>query len=142
MTKEYAEVLADLDDLDKRRSQIEPLAETAEDSEIEERSRLIADMESRYESLLRRKSELEAEERAAEQAAAGRGKVITTPREEERKTMDIASAEYRDAFYANLMGAQRMSSAPRLLRLRIMPSRSRKRWMTRSGITFTRYIRF
>ena len=105
MTKEYAEVLADLDDLDKRRSQIEPLAETAEDSEIEERSRLIADMESRYASLLRRKSELEAEERAAEQAAKGGGKVITTPREEERKTMDIASAEYRDAFYANLMGA-------------------------------------
>ena len=66
MTKEMREILNQLQELEARTSGLSPLAETAEQSEIEAREKELADIAEQRKALEERKAQIEAEERAAQ----------------------------------------------------------------------------
>ena len=67
MTKEMREIMDSLQALEERSNALNPLAETAEEAEIEERAKELEAIEAEKKELLERKEAIEAEERAAAQ---------------------------------------------------------------------------
>lgn len=108
MSKEMKEILDELASIEEKRSGMAPLAETAEDTEIEARENELKEIEARQAELNRCKEELEAEERAAEMVA--NEEIITEevklPVEERTNDMEkiygIDSEEYRSAWAKKL----------------------------------------
>lgn len=66
MTKEMREILNQLQELEARTNGLSPLAETAEQSEIEAREKELANIAEERKALEERKAQIEAEERAAQ----------------------------------------------------------------------------
>ena len=66
MTKEMREIMDQLQELEARANGLSPLAETAEQTEIEARETEIAEIAEQRKALEEKKAALEAEERAAE----------------------------------------------------------------------------
>lgn len=63
--KRLAEITAELAEIESRANGLEPLAETAEQAEIDERSKVLAEIKESREKLLAEKEQIEAEIRAA-----------------------------------------------------------------------------
>ena len=109
MSKEMKEILDELASIEEQRSGMAPLAETAEDAEIEARENELKEIEERQVELNKRKEELEAEERAAEEVANNTAiaEEVELPTEERTKNMEkiygIDSEEYRSAWAKKLM---------------------------------------
>lgn len=109
MSKEMKEILDELASIEEKRSGMAPLAETAEDAEIEARENELKEIEARQVELNKRKEELEAEERAAEEVANNTtiAEEVELPTEERTKDMEkiygIDSEEYRSAWAKKLM---------------------------------------
>jgi len=106
MQKRLAEIVAELESISTRGDEIAKQAETCEAGTLDEfRSELCA-LEEKRNSLLAEKSEIESRMKEAE--AIKNGEKIAKVCEERKKQMenkiDVASREYRDAFYAMLGG--------------------------------------
>ena len=99
--KELREVEEQLAALESRSAGLSPLAETAEDSEIEERAKELAAIEEERKALLAKKEELEAIQRAAEAVAnnpSGAKEIIPEERGKEMEKVEFKnSPEYIDA---------------------------------------------
>lgn len=65
--KRLAEITAELAEIESRANGLQPLAETAEQAEIDERSRVLAEIKESREKLLAEKEQIEAEIRAAKE---------------------------------------------------------------------------
>ena len=109
MTKEMKEILDELTSIESRKAEIAKEVETADASVLEERDQETKELEERQASLVARKEELEAEERAAAEVAEGKAaEEVELPTEERNKTMEkfygIDSEEYRSAWAKNLQG--------------------------------------
>ena len=65
--KRLAEITAELAEIESRANGLEPLAETAEQAEIDERSKVLAEIKKSREKLLAEKEQIEAEIRAAKE---------------------------------------------------------------------------
>lgn len=65
--KRLAEITAELAEIESRANGLQPLAETAEQAEIDERSKVIAEIKESREKLLAEKEQIEAEIRAAKE---------------------------------------------------------------------------
>ena len=65
--KRLAEITAELAEIESRANGLEPLAETAEQAEIDERSKVLAEIKESREKLLAEKEQIEAEIRAAKE---------------------------------------------------------------------------
>lgn len=65
--KRLAEITAELAEIESRANGLEPLAETAEQAEIDERSKVLAEIMESREKLLAEKEQIEAEIRAAKE---------------------------------------------------------------------------
>jgi len=110
MSKELKEILDELASIEEKRSGMTPLAETAEDAQIEARENELKEIEEREKVLIQRKEELEAEERAAKAVENNsiETEEIDLPKEEEKRTMEkiygIDSEEYRSAWAKKLQG--------------------------------------
>ena len=112
MSKEMKEILDELASIEEKRSGMAPLAETAEDTEIEARENELKEIEARQAELNKRKEELEAEERAAEEVANNTTitEEVEIPTEERAKDMEkiygIDSEEYRSAWAKKLQNKE------------------------------------
>ena len=103
MTKEMREIMDALQEIEERTNALNPLAETAEDAEIEERANVLEAIAAEKKELLERKEALEAEERAAEAVekneAAADEKIETNERSYVMTNEEIRSSQaYLDAF--------------------------------------------
>lgn len=103
MTKEMREIMDALQEIEERTNALNPLAETAEDAEIEERANVLEAIAAEKKELLERKEALEAEERAAEAVekneAAADEKIETNERSHVMTNEEIRSSQaYLDAF--------------------------------------------
>lgn len=103
MTKEMREIMDALQVIEERIEALSPLAETAEDAEIEERAKVLEEIDAEKKQLLERKEALEAEERAAKAVetneAAADEKIETNERSNVMTIEEIRSSkEYLDAF--------------------------------------------
>lgn len=103
MTKEMREIMDALQEIEERTNALNPLAETAEDAEIEERANILEAIAAEKKELLERKEALEAEERAAEAVekneAAADEKIETNERSHVMTNEEIRSSQaYLDAF--------------------------------------------
>lgn len=65
--KRLAEITAELAEIESRANGLQPLAETAEQAEIDERSKVLAEIKESREKLLAEKKQIEAEIRAAKE---------------------------------------------------------------------------
>ena len=65
--KRLAEITAELAEIESRANGLQPLAETAEQAEIDERSKVLAEIKESREKLLAEKEQIEAEIRAAKE---------------------------------------------------------------------------
>ena len=65
--KRLAEITAELVEIESRANGLQPLAETAEQAEIDERSKVLAEIKESREKLLAEKEQIEAEIRAAKE---------------------------------------------------------------------------
>ena len=65
--KRLAEITAELAEIESRANGLEPLAETAEQAAIDERSKVLAEIKESREKLLAEKEQIEAEIRAAKE---------------------------------------------------------------------------
>ena len=101
MTKEMREIMDSLQALEERSNALNPLAETAEEAEIEERAKELEAIEAEKKELLERKEAIEAEERAAAQVNK-HPEIATEIEQKGEKKMDVKeirnSKEYIDAF--------------------------------------------
>lgn len=97
MTKEMREIMDQLQELEARANGLSPLAETAEQAEIEARETEIADIAEQRKALEEKKAALEAEERAAEQLNAN--PEIGSPIEPENRGEEkkMGEKEFRDS---------------------------------------------
>lgn len=106
--KELREVEEQLAALESRSAGLSPLAETAEDSEIEERANELAAIEEERKALLAKKEELEAIQRAAEAVAENPNSATEIIPEERGKEMEVKelrnSPEYIEAFANAIKG--------------------------------------
>ena len=103
MTKEMREIMDALKEIEERTNALNPLAETAEEAEIEERAKFLDEIAAEKKQLLERKEALEAEERAAaavaENEAAADSKIETNERSVVMTNEEIRSSKaYIDAF--------------------------------------------
>lgn len=100
--KELREIEEQLREVEARAQGLSPLAETAEDSEIEAREKELAEIEETRSELLKKKEELEAVLRAAAAVEENPGEATPITPEERGKEMEVKelrnSPEYIDAF--------------------------------------------
>lgn len=110
MTPEMREILDQLKALEDRAAGLSPLAETAEDKEIEAREKELNEIAEERKALEVKKADLEAEERAAEKLGLNpnAGKEITPDNRGEENHMEKKefrdSAEYVSAFAKAIKG--------------------------------------
>lgn len=102
MTKEMKEILDQLAELEERANGLSPLAETAEQTDIDEREKELAEISEQRTALEAKKAALEAEERAAEKLEnnpnAGTKVEIENRGEENKMEKEFRnSPEYIDA---------------------------------------------
>lgn len=95
MTKEMREILDLLKANEERSNALAPLAETAEQSEIDARAAELEEIAEERRSLEAKKAELEAEERAAEQI--NNNPATATEIEEKRGEKEMTNAEIRNS---------------------------------------------
>ena len=100
--KELREVNEQLAQLEERASGLAPLAETAEQSEIDARANELAEIEETRAALLAKKEELEATKRAAEKLAdnPGAGKEIKPEGREKMEAKELRNQPEYIAAYA------------------------------------------
>ena len=100
--KELREVNEQLAQLEERASGLTPLAETAEQSEIDARAKELAEIEETRAALLAKKEELEATKRAAEKLAdnPGAGKEIKPEGREKMEAKELRNQPEYIAAYA------------------------------------------
>lgn len=100
--KELREVNEQLAQLEERASGLSPLAETAEQSEIDARAKELADIEEKRAELLAKKEELEATKRAAEKLAEnpGAGQEIKIEGREKMEAKELRNSPEYIAAYA------------------------------------------
>lgn len=100
--KELREVNEQLAQLEERASGLAPLAETAEQSEIDARAKELAEIEETRAALLAKKEELEATKRAAEKLAdnPGAGKEIKPEGREKMEAKELRNQPEYIAAYA------------------------------------------
>ena len=93
--KRLKEIEAELAEIEARAKGLEPLAETAEQAAIDERSKVLAEIKESREKLLAEKEQIEAEIRAAEEVAKnpGSAKEITNERRKEK----MGEKEFRNS---------------------------------------------
>ena len=109
MTKEMREIIDQLNAIEERANSLAPLAETAEEPEIEAREKELADIAEQRKALEEKKAALEAEERAAEKLAENpsAGTEVVKENRGEGK-MDVKelrnSPEYIEAFAKAIKG--------------------------------------
>ena len=102
MTKEMKEILDQLAEVEERANGLSPLAETAEQTDIDEREKELAEISEQRTALEAKKAALEAEERAAEKLAnnPNAGTKVKIENRGEENTMEKEfrnSPEYIDA---------------------------------------------
>lgn len=102
MTKEMKEILDQLSEVEERANGLSPLAETAEQTEIDAREKELAEIAEQRTDLEAKKAALEAEERAAKKLAdnPNAGTEVKIENRGEEKTMEKEfrnSPEYIDA---------------------------------------------
>lgn len=100
--KELREVNEQLAQLEERASGLAPLAETAEQSEIDARAKELAEIEETRAALLAKKEELEATKRAAEKLAdnPGAGQEIKSEGREKMEAKELRNQPEYIAAYA------------------------------------------
>ena len=100
--KELREVNEQLAQLEERASGLTPLAETAEESEIDARAKELAEIEETRAALLAKKEELEATKRAAEKLAdnPGAGQEIKPEGREKMEAKELRNQPEYIAAYA------------------------------------------
>lgn len=100
--KELREVNEQLAQLEERASGLSPLAETAEQSEIDARAKELAEIEEKRAELLAKKEELEATKRAAEKLAEnpGAGQEIKIEGREKMEAKELRNSPEYIAAYA------------------------------------------
>lgn len=109
MTKELKEVLDLLNANEERGKALTPLAETAEQSEIDAREEELNAIEEERKQLLERKEQLEAEERAAAQVNINPGvakEINNTRGDNEMTNEEIRNSKEYIAAYANAIRNQ------------------------------------
>ena len=118
MTKEMREIMDALKQIEERKSALSPLAETAESAEIEERAKVLDEIEAEKKQLLERKEAIEAEERAAaaiDQNEAAGEPIIPEERGKEMTNEEVRStAAYAEAF-ANFIKTEKDDECRSLL---------------------------
>lgn len=106
--KELREIEQELADVEARAAGLAPLAETAEDPEIEAREKELAEIEETRKALLARKEELEAVANAAQKLIDNPGCGTEVTPEEGRGKMEVKelrnSQEYIDAYAKAIKG--------------------------------------
>ena len=109
MTPEMREILDQLKALEERASGLVPLAETAEQPEIEAREKELNAIAEERKALAARKAEIEAEERAAQKLeqnpAAGKEIDVENRKEQKMEIKELRNTpEYIDAFAQAIKG--------------------------------------
>lgn len=105
--KRLAEITAELAEIESRANGLQPLAETAEQAEIDERSKVLAEIKESREKLLAEKEQIEAEIRAAKEVEQHpeSAKEIKNERGEKKMEKEFRnSPEYIAAFAAAIKG--------------------------------------
>lgn len=105
--KRLAEITAELAEIESRANGLQPLAETAEQAEIDERSKVLAEIKESREKLLAEKEQIEAEIRAAKKVEQHpeSAKEIKNERGEKKMEKEFRnSPEYIAAFAAAIKG--------------------------------------
>ena len=106
--KELREIEEQLREVEARAQGLSPLAETAEDSEIEAREKELAEIEETRSELLKKKEELEATLRAAAAVEENPNSATEIKPEERGNKMDVKelrdSPEYIDAYAKAIRG--------------------------------------
>ena len=109
MTNEMREIVDQLKALEERSAGLSPLAETAEQPEIEAREKELNAIAEERKALEARKSEIEAEERAAQKLgqdpAAGKEIDVENRKEQKMEIKELRNTpEYIDAFAQAIKG--------------------------------------
>lgn len=106
--KRLKEIEAELAEIEARANGLEPLAETAEQAAIDERSKVLAEIKESREKLLAEKEQIEAEIRAAEEVEKHPESAKEITNERRKKTMGEKefrnSPEYIAAYAAAIKG--------------------------------------
>ena len=106
--KRLAEIAAELAEIESRANGLEPLAETAEQAAIDERSKVLAEIKESREKLLAEKEQIEAEIRAAKEVEQHPESAKEITNERRKETMGEKefrnSPEYIAAFAAAIKG--------------------------------------
>ena len=100
--KRLAEIKAELAEIESRANGLQPLAETAEQAEIDERSKVLAEIKESREKLLAEKEQIEAEIRAAKavEENPSSAKEITNERGEKKMEKEFRNSPEYIAAYA------------------------------------------
>ena len=119
LKKRLKEVLAALDNIQKRSAEIATEARSAEGEELEKLNKELSEAEVKRADLIREKTELEQRIADAEQMAHGgsNGNPVPTPGDHETHSNDPdrSSAEYRDAFHAYLTNSMTVEQRDALI---------------------------
>ena len=106
--KRLAEITAELAEIESRANGLQPLAETAEQAAIDERSKVLAEIKESREKLLAEKEQIEAEIRAAKEVEQHPESAKEITNERRKETMGEKefrnSPEYIAAFAAAIKG--------------------------------------
>ncbi|MCH4205185.1 MAG: phage major capsid protein [Solobacterium sp.] len=114
MSKRLKEILSELDKIENRAKEINTAVETADPTDVEKLNAELTESETRKSALIAEKSVIEQKEADARAASTGedKGTPVETPTEGEERIMPkltrdmpgyTNTAEYRNAFMANLM---------------------------------------
>jgi HK97 family phage major capsid protein len=100
--KRLAEITAELAEIESRANGLQPLAETAEQAEIDERSKVLAEIKESREKLLAEKEQIEAEIRAAKavEENPSSAREITNERGEKKMEKEFRNSPEYIAAYA------------------------------------------
>ena len=103
--KRKLEIIEELKQIEARSAELEAGVETAEQAEVEARTKEAEELQKRQSALKEELQKIEAEERAAAELNTATAKEIT-PKENEtmERKITIESEEYRNAFYAMIAG--------------------------------------
>lgn len=105
--KRKLEIIEELKQIEARSAELEAGVETAEQAEIEARTKEAEELQKRQSALKEELQKIEAEERAAAELNTATATEIT-PKENEtmERKITIESEEYRNAFYAMIAGKE------------------------------------
>lgn len=106
--KRKLEIIEELKQIEARSAELEAGVETAEQAEIEARTKEAEELQKRQSTLKEELQKIEAEERAAAELNAATAKNIKPKEKEtmEERKITIESPEYRNAFYAMIAGTE------------------------------------